>query len=963
MNAVSSNKKNKKTKFVVKKIRKRDGKIVKYNKQRIIDAVYRALIVSNKKSLEENKQLAQQVADAVEEKLIEIYENVNRHPQVEEIQDLVEATLLEAKLFKALKQYVNYRQVRRFIREEKKAVLNKRELTSLEKKMTLTAIQILEARYLIKNKKGKVVESIDHLFKRSAVVAVLSDIVFDNKVVDVSKLYTVKNGIRHDYKSPKATVRDLDHKVKDKEVKSFLKTIRPKLKQIPDVIEDLYTGYFIGKFPLLYGHMERIAFLYDEVKQVAPDAVKISFNKLLDLLSKKYFDKLEVQISKYYQMLTDRDFLPNSPTLMNAGHRLGQLSACFVLDIEDDLKQILLTAAHVGIVFQSGGGVGINYGKLRPGGDVVSSTNGIASGPLSFMRIIETVTDVVKQGGRRRGANMGVLDVFHPNIEEFITVKEDLQNFTNFNLSVGFWESFFEALREKKPYGLINPRTKEIVKTIDPDFLLEQVAQSAWKSAEPGCLFFDNMNKYNVLLKAKGHIRATNPCGEQPLYAYESCNLGSIDLAKCVVEKDGKKFFDWKKYYRLIRLSTRFLDGIIDINNYPLPLIRRTTRGGRKIGLGIMGAADALYKLGLPYNSKEAYELMERWAEDLSYYSMLESVKLAQEKSAFSFFDKTDYVKGQVPVAGVYDSRQKYRDWDNLVELIKQHGIRNSMTTTLAPTGSISMIADTSSGLEPQFALVYKKNIAVGSFYVVDPAFREYLTFAKRDETVLKELVANNYGRLEGLDEHFTKEEQERFITAQEIHWIDHIFAQFVWQRWVSASISKTINMPNHVTHHDIKHAYLLGHELGLKGLTIFRDGSRTGVIEIAGERKQKKATPTKYVIEYVDKLTEKSDIYSSREDYRQGLLQILQDANGQDVVSPSEVNLKAFESGEETEALKDKAVGVKIKKNIQTEDTGRQFVEPENSDACPVCGSTRIVHESGCEKCLDCGWSACSVS
>ena len=996
----------------ISKIRKRDGQIVKYNKQRIVDAVYRALIVSNKKSLEENLELAKKIADKVEAKLFEIYKDVNRYPQVEEIQDLVEATLLEENLFKALKKYVSYRQVRRFIREEKKAVLNKDKLDPLEKQMSLTAIQILVARYLIKDKEGKVIESIPHMFKRAAVVAVLSDIVLDEKVVNKQKLYRNKNGILHDFESPKATVNDLEIKVHDKEVQAFLDTIQDKLRLVPETIEDLHSGYKIGQYNLMYGHLERIAMLYDEIKYLYPQAVKLSFNELLDLLSSGYFDKYEKQIKSYYDMFRSREFIPNSPTLMNAGHRLGQLSACFVLDMEDDLKYILLTATHVGIVFQSGGGVGINYGKLRPKGDIVASTNGIASGPLSFMRIIETVTDVVKQGGRRRGANMGVLDVFHPDIEDFITVKEDLTKFTNFNLSVGFWESFFEALREKRPYGLINPRTKEIVKTIDPDYLIDRVAQGAWKSAEPGCLFFDNMNKYNVLLKAKGYIRATNPCGEQPLYAYESCNLGSIDVAKCVVKKDGKYIFDWKKYHNIIRKATRFLDGIIDINNYPLPLVRYNTRASRKIGLGAMGVADALFKLGIPYNSKQAYELMERWAEDLTYYSMLESVELAKEKSAFAYFVETDYVNDKLPVAGFYDNRPKYRDWKKLINLIKQYGIRNAMTTTLAPTGSISMIADTSSGLEPQFALVYRKNVAVGSFFVVDQAFQEYLFFEKRGGDKLKDLVADNYGRLQGLDNYFTKEEQRRFITAQEIHWIDHIFAQFVWQRWISASISKTINMPNHVTPSDIKHAYLLGHELGLKGLTIFRDGSRTGVIEIAGKRRKDTTKPTKYVVDYINKTVFNSNsIYNVRKDYKEGLQEILADVDDQDIIAPKEADLSAnydsaspiennVEAGEnnqsqyqnntneveevgkisfveETAAEEEndndslnnqqgsvKEVGLSRKSALSNYEKGADVDNSvQQEEVCPVCGSNRIVHESGCERCLDCGWSACSVS
>jgi len=368
------------------------------------------------------------------------------------------------------------------------------------------------------------------------------------------------------------------------------------------------------------------------------------------------------------------------------------------------------------------------------------------------------------------------------------------------------------------------------------------------------------------------------------------------------------------------------------------------------VGLGVMGVADALFKLGIPYNSVEAYELMSRWAEELSYYSMLESVNLAKERGVFALFEESDYMEGKLPVSGVYDQahskvEKATQNWTKLIELIKEHGIRNSMTTTLAPTGSISMIADTSGGLEPQFALVYKKNLAVGSFFVVDAVFDEYLKRVKRDDTGLKDLVAQNYGRIGGLDDNFDHAEQRTFVTAQEIHWLDHLIAQYLWQRWVSASISKTINMPTNVTAHDIKHAYLIGHELGLKGLTIFRDGSRTGVIEYTGKMKKFNPKPSSFVMSVLQRMLNAQDgVYVVRKDYSLELVSLMEKAqDGQDAEKQRQLSL---------EDKKGKA------KSTQDKDA-----EPkEHTERCPVCGSSRIVHESGCEKCIDCGWSACSV-
>ena len=353
--------------------------------------------------------------------------------------------------------------------------------------------------------------------------------------------------------------------------------------------------------------------------------------------------------------MVNQVFLPNSPTMMNAGGRLGQLSACFVLGMPDDMGKIMKTTSDAALIFKSGGGVGINYSELREEGDIVASTSGVASGPVSFMNIINTVTDVIKQGGKRRGANMGIMDVSHPDIEKFITNKTEPGVLENFNVSVGVWGDFWSALVDSDDgaYTLRSTRDDSPVREINAHHLIDLIATSAWKSAEPGLIFFDLINKYNVFAKARGGpLRATNPCGEQSLYPYESCNLGSINLANLTKRTaDGQYEFDWQKYEEIVRKTTRFLDNVIDVNHYPVPEINVASKESRRIGLGVMGVADLLYKLRIPYNSKEGYEFMGKLSEALSYYSMEESVALSQSRGAFPLCSKTEYPEGKIPIA------------------------------------------------------------------------------------------------------------------------------------------------------------------------------------------------------------------------------------------------------------------------------------------------------------------------
>lgn len=512
---------------------------------------------------------------------------------------------------------------------------------------------------------------------------------------------------------------------------------------------------------------------------------------------------------------------------------------------------------------------------------------------------------------------MGILEIWHPDIEEFIDCKREEGRFENFNISVGIWDDFWEALELGREYPLINPRTKEIVKKVDPLALLNRIATNAWQSAEPGVLFFDNINKRNVLIKAyKEPIRVTNPCGEEPLYPYESCNLASINLTKFVRWNGEKCEFDWDKFHEIVRKVTRALDNMITMNNYPIPEIDYKTKLTRRIGVGLMGLADLLFMLGVKYNSEKGFKFMEKIAEHLTYYAFKESVRLARERGTFPIFEKTAYVDGEMPIEGFYDRGSWSLPWDELVQEIKKDGLRNAMVTTCPPTGSVSMIADTTNGVEPIFALVYKKQVTVGTFYYVDSVFEEELKRRGLYSDSLIEEIANNGGSIQSLD--LPKDLKEVFVTARDIHWLDHIVAQAVMQRWITDSISKTINMPNDVTIEDVKQAYILAHELGCKGLTVYRDGSRSVQVYDAGRLKFK-AVPSVFALAKVKEIVKRKP------------------------------KLIAY-----IDVLGEKPVEVKTKKIVPS--------TSNNGERCPVCNS-EIVYEAGCKSCPVCGWSACTIS
>jgi ribonucleoside-diphosphate reductase alpha chain len=808
-----------------------------------------------------------------------------------------------------------YRHERRKIRDEKMKILNKKDLDEVDKAFDINSLRVLSARYLLRDDNNEIVEGPKQMFERVATLVAIADILHDQ-----TSVFSLTGGYFQ-------SIEDAEHYY------AKLDDFAYKLK--------------IGKYYLNKYHFEALIRHY--VYCAKQGRMKVSFKELLRMIAEGKMIQYEERIQEYYNLMVSRDFLPNTPTLMNAGARLGQLSACFVLDMPDDMADIMKASTDAAMIFKSGGGVGINYSDLRPEGDIVASTSGVASGPTSFMRIIDTITDVVKQGGKRRGANMGILDAWHPDIEKFVTAKTKPGIFENFNVSVGIWSDFWQALVNNEgnhKFTLRNPRTKEPLRQIDAQQLIDLIALSAWRSAEPGVIFFDNINKYNPLINARhGPLRATNPCGEQSLYPYESCNLGSINLANFVKRKaDGAYEFDWQRYEQAIRLATRFLDNVIDMNKYPVDEISKATKETRRIGLGIMGLADLLFLLKTPYNSRDGYEFMNKLAEAVSYFSMEESVAIAKSRGPFPLFKDSDYVRGKIPVAGYYELPRETHtyDWDTLIEKIKKHGIRNSWTSTIAPTGTLSMIADTANGVEPVFALVYEKRVTVGRFFYTDKVFENMLkeNGLYNDDILTK--IANNYGSVRGLSE-IPEWMQRTFVTAIDIHWTDHVMAQAVWQKWISNAIAKTINMPGDVTAEDVKCAYLLSHELGLKGVTVFRDGSRhEQVLHITGKNTGEKAfvvKPSRYVADYVSN--------NMKEPYVLEQMQKMFKESGVEDEKTAILQASLADPSEDTISLK-KPASISTMSSLDA-----------NEDLCPSCNARLIITE-GCSVCIECGFSGC---
>lgn len=703
---------------------------------------------------------------------------------------------------------------------------------------------------------------------------------------------------------------------------------------------------------------------------------------------KNYDEKSDLQATekKFYDMMASLRFLPNSPTLMNAGRPLGQLSACFVLPIEDSMEGIFNSIKNAALIHKSGGGTGFSFSRLRSSGSTVKTTGGVASGPISFMKVFNSATEAVKQGGTRRGANMAILRVDHPDILSFIKCKENDKEITNFNISVALTEKFMETVHNGGEYELVDPYTKQVKNKLNAREVFDQIVKAAWTNGEPGIVFIDRMNRYNPTPEL-GEIESTNPCGEQPLLPYESCNLGSINLVKMLKKVNDKYEIDYELLEDTIYDAVHFLDNVIDVNKYPLEEIDRRTKQTRKIGLGIMGFADMLIMLGIPYNSDLAVETADNIMDFINRKSKEASRMLAKTRGAFPEFERSIYKNGEP--------------------------IRNATTTTIAPTGTISIIAGVSSGIEPLFAVAFVRNVMDNDKLVeVNPYFREVLESRGLYSKELMLKVAND-GTPSHIDE-IPDDIRKVFTTAHDVSPIWHIKMQAAFQKHTDNAVSKTVNFRNDATIDDVKEVYELAYKLGCKGVTIYRDGSRDSQVLNLGSQIKEKAVEvkpkTRQRPEVTMGITEKvrvgcGNLYITVNYDENGICEVFTNvgkAGG--CPSQSEATARlisvALRSGMEVDEIVEQLKGIRCHSTLRQKSNNSDIKVLSCPDAiartiekmrkmnpmadveiaetslpiedlipvpkenkvkaiCPECGG-EITHESGCIICPNCGFSKC---
>jgi ribonucleoside-diphosphate reductase alpha chain len=663
---------------------------------------------------------------------------------------------------------------------------------------------------------------------------------------------------------------------------------------------------------------------------------------------------------KFLHMLRDFLFLPNSPTLMNAGRRLGQLAACFVLPIEDSMESIFETLKHTAMIHKSGGGTGFSFSRIRPENDVVLSTAGVSSGPLSFMSVFDMATETVKQGGTRRGANMGVLRVDHPDIVTFIDAKASSGRLNNFNISVALTDTFMKAFEEETDYDLINPRTGKVSGRKPAREIFNMIVHSAWNSGEPGVIFIDRINRQNPTPQV-GEIESTNPCGEQPLLPYESCTLGSINLSKMTSE-DAVNF---KQLKNTVHDAVHFLDNVVEINKYPLSRIEKMSKGNRKIGIGVMGFADMLIQLKIPYDSEDAVAAAESVMEYIQMESKAASAALAKKRGNFSFYKGSIYDTPQTP------------------------HMRNATTTTIAPTGTISLICDTSSGIEPIFAVAHVRHVLDGkTLPYIHPQF---LKTAREDGFYSDGLIAEitETGTVQSLDP-VPDPVKRLFVTSHEIaaHW--HIRIQAAFQKHTDNAVSKTINFPGNAPPEEIKSAYIQAYQAGCKGLTIYRYGSRDKQVLSLGKEKQdtSKIAPRPRP-ERTEGITQRistgcGNLYVTVNYDEEGTCEVFAQMGKTGGCASSQIEAAgrltslAMRSGVKVDAIIKQLIGIRCPSpswqngkmvlscpdaiaQVLKDLTASNFTDSRTMmGVCPECGDV-LSHEEGCLVCHSCGFSKCS--
>ncbi len=547
--------------------------------------------------------------------------------------------------------------------------------------------------------------------------------------------------------------------------------------------------------------------LRDETERIVETPAQLfrRVAKTIAGVDRKYGENPDKSEEVFFEMMAKLEFIPNTPTLFNAGTRLGQLSACFVLPVEDSLESIFTSVKNMALIEKSGGGVGFNFSRLRPKGDIVKSTKGVASGPVSFMRVFDTATEVIKAGGKRRGAMMAILRVDHPDVLDFIVSKQTQGAFQNFNISVAVTGGFMKSLEENGEHWLVNPRNNERTKKVSARKVWNLITKSAWESGDPGVIFIDEINRHNPTPQF-GRMESTNPCGEQPLLPYESCNLGSINLARMV--ENGK--ISWRRLGRTVRNAVHFLDNVIDANKYPLKEIDSLTKGNRKIGLGVMGFADMLIKLGVAYNSEMALELGEEIMRFVKRESHRKSVEIGEERGSFPNFD-----------GSIWKNRYKT--------------MRNATVTTVAPTGTISIIAGCSSGIEPLFAISFIRNVLNGTrLFETNPLFEMKAKERGFYRARLLEEIARtgSVQRSEGVPDDVKKV----FVTALDIQPEWHVRMQAAFQKYTDNAVSKTVNLPSEASVDDVREVFELAWKLKCKGITVFRYGSKPEQVLYVGQ-------------------------------------------------------------------------------------------------------------------------------